>query len=498
MKRTKHISSNQKIRSPLAVQQQVISEFLSRSNLADQLGFGYGDKRKLYKALGYPEDRDLDFDYFYKKYDRQDIARAIIDRPCDATWRGDVAITEPGKSAADSDLNKKWKELDELLGLKKRLNKVDKLCELGRFSILLLGLDDVNKLTEFKNAVSGARKLLYVKQFSEGQVTIETWDKNPQSPRYGMPVLYSITSAGIDYTETSQDLLIHHSRVMHYVTGNLTSEVYGVSKLKPVINRLIDLEKLLGGDAEMFWRGARPGYTASAKDDYELSQEENAALQDELDKYEHDLRRFIVSKGIDIEALEQQIADPTGHIDVQLQAISAQTGIPKRVLIGSERGELASSQDQDQWKELVKTRQEEHAETTIVRPFVDKLMEYKILPLVKAYNIVWDDVFAPSEKDKTNVGKTRAEALSAYANSAMASTILPPEIALKLFLGLNEEQVQEAIKAMKEQLQEERRLLEQEDTDAEELVDIRPQNGQPSNGLPKNGQSKNGTKSKLK
>lgn len=468
MKRTK---------SSLSTFQQVITDILSRSGLARRLGYSYGDKRKIYKALGYPEEKDLTFEYFFNKYDRQDIARAVIDRPCDATWKGDVAITEPDKNANDSDLNKKWKELDELHSIKKRLNKVDKLCELGRYSLLLLGLDDVKDEKQFKLPVSGARKLLYLKQVAESEADVHTWETKPNNPRYGLPVLYKIRIAtaqavgsNIAQTQEYKDIFVHYTRVIHYVTGNLTSEVIGVSKLKPIINRLVDLEKILGGDAEMFWRGARPGYTATAKEDYELSDTAESDLMGQLDNFEHDLRRFLVLKGMDVQALETQISDPLNHIDAQLQAISAQTGIPKRVLIGSERGELASTQDADQWKELVKTRQEEHAEPTILRQLIDTLMKYKILPMVENYNVMWDDVFAPSEKDKADVGKIRAEALKIYTDSALASEVLVPALALKHLLGLNEEQVQEALQEMEKQQTEEDRLFNRIAQQEEELA----------------------------
>jgi hypothetical protein len=451
--------SKPKTSKNLAVKQQVISEILSRNGLSRRLGYQYGDKRKVYKALGYPEEGDLTFEYYYNKYDRQDFASAVIDRPCDATWRGDIVIKEVDTLTKESKLNKAWKSIEQTFGLKKRLNKVDKLCDLGRYSVLMLGLDDVKEIKDFQNPVAGGtRKLLYVKQVAESEADVHTWDDNPKSPRYGLPVLYRIrsgTAQTVGSTTTTieeyRDLTVHYSRIIHYVSGNLTSEVYGVSKLKKIINRLVDLEKILGGDAEMFWRGARPGYTATAKEDYELGTEEEAALMEELDKYEHDLRRFIVAKGIDIAALEQQLSDPLNHIDAQLQAISAQTGIPKRILIGSERGELASSQDRDQWKELILTRQEEHAEPTILRPFINRLMEYKILPFSDNYTIIWDDVFAPSEADKAKIGKERAGALKDYTDSPVASSMLPPAMALKHILGLNDDQVEEIMRGVDDQ-----------------------------------------------
>jgi len=134
-------------------------------------------------------------------------------------------------------------------------------------------------------------------------------------------------------------------------------------------------------------------------------------------------------------------------VDVQIQAISVETGIPKRILVGSERGELASSQDREAWLSLIKTRMEEYAEPEILRPFIDKCMETGILPKVEKYNVMWEDLFSPSEKDKVEVGKERATSLKAYADSMGASDILPAEFAYKYILGLTEEQIDEVQKA---------------------------------------------------
>lgn len=448
---------------------QVVTDVLSRQGLARRLGYSYGDKRKLYEALGYPNEIDLTFEYYYNRYDRQDIARAIIDRPVDKTWSGDLIIVEEGKKVQESILDPLWRELNKSLKVKKRLNKVDKLCQIGRFSLLLFGFDDVKKTEEFKNPVAGTRKLLYLRQIAESEVTIDTYEDDTNNPRYGQPKIYKIKIGTVQATAASgtmaasapvKEIFVHHSRILHIVANNLTNETIGEPYLKSIINRLVDIEKILGGDAEMFWRGARPGYTATEKDDYELDDTAKEALYAELDKYEHDLRRFITARGVDIKALEQQVSDPLNHLDIQLQAISGRTGIPKRILIGSERGELSSSQDQDQWLGLIKTRQEEFAEPDIFRPFVDKCMEFGILPKVKDYNVMWEDVFAPSENDKVEVGKKRASALKDYSSSVLASEILAPKLVFKHILGFNEEQVQEALEAMDVEALEEEKLLQ--------------------------------------
>lgn len=444
-------------------QLEQIGELVSRANFAQKLGWQYGGERKVYEALGYPTEKELTFQYYYDKYDRQDIASAVIDKPVEATWDGQLMLTEEDKQVDESPLNKAWLELEDKLSVKSRLVKLDKLAGIGQFGLLLFGFDDVKEPKDWKKAVTGKRNLLYLKQMSEATVAIHEWEKNSAKPNFGLPLLYKIQIGGSG-TDQSKEIIVHYSRVIHVKSNNLLSEVYGRPRLKPIVNRLEDLEKILGGDAEMFWRGARPGYHASAKEGYEMGPAETEALEDELDKYEHDLRRFISAQGVDIKEMASQVADPLNHIDGQLQAISAQTGIPKRILIGSERGELSSSQDKDQWLTLVQARMKEFAEPSIFRPFIDKCIEHGVLPKTAKYFVIWADIFAPSEKQKAEVGVERAKALKEYSTNPFASVILPPALAYKYLLGLSEEQAQEIMdEANLEAVREDTSLLEDEE-----------------------------------
>ena len=463
MVRTKHNGQDKEVTtSELAL---ALNGMLDRLSFARRLGWSYGDDRKIYEALGYPkDDTPLTFTYYWNKYDRQDIASAIIDKPVDMTWNGSLIIVEKDEVEDESNLTKAWLQLNKDIKVKQRLNKVDKLAGIGHYAILLFGLNDIKKKEHWILPAGGRNnKLIFLKQINERDAVIEKWEVKSGNPRFGQPRLYRITIRTADEKGESKDILVHHSRLLHIKEGSLISEVYGRPRLKPILNRLIDLEKLLGGDAEMFWRGARPGYTATPQKDYEMGDKERTQLETELDKYEHDLRRFITASGVDIKALEQQVADPMNHVDIQLQAISAQTGIPKRILVGSERGELSSSQDKEQWLGLINTRMLEYAEPEILRPFVDKCMVLGILPKVESYNVVWEDIFAPSEKEKVAVGKERATTLKLYSEAILANDILPPSMVGKLLLGLTAEQVQEMVEEAKEMAKEEDKLLATEE-----------------------------------
>lgn len=450
MKRTKN---KKELSAYAAVQLKKIQMFERvagvRSNLASMMGRQYKGVRNVYESLGYPEESDLTYTYYFGKYRRDPIASAIIDRPADKTWTGDIQLLEENTAPVNSKLSKEWREFNEQFKAKLLLKKLDKIACLGNYALVLFGFDDVKKVEDFKVPAIGKKKLLYLRTISEDNITITKWEENTSSPRYGKPLFYEVKSTKPGKTTKTEAMEIHHSRVLHVNTEALDSEILGRPMLEPVINRIIDIEKLLGGDAEMFWRGARPGYTALSQPDYSMGDAEMEALEAELTKYEHDLRRFITAQGVDIKALEQQVADPLNHLDAQLQAISAQTGIPKRILIGSERGELSSAQDKNEWLALIKTRQEEMSEPIILRPFINMCMEFGILTKV-TYSVFWEDVFAPSEKDKVEIGKSRAEALKIYNDSLGASDILPHNLANKYLLGFTPEQILEIEEAITE------------------------------------------------
>ncbi len=422
-----------------AAQLQTLSELVGRAALAARMGEQYGGDRDVYMALGY--STKISFEDYLGRYLRQDIAKAVIDRPVKATWQGPVEVVESNKSK-DTEFEKTWKDLDKQLGIKAKLTRLDRLTGIGRYGVLLLGLDDVaNKEGLSEPVKEGQRKLLYIKPFSEKSALISTYVTDPKDERYGKPLMYEIKVADVA-NGSAATVKVHYTRILHVVDDPLESDIIGTPRLEAVFNRLMDLEKLIGGDAEMFWRGARPGYHGKVDPEYTMTEDAKTDLTDQLDEYEHNLRRFLINEGIDIEALAPQIADPANHVDIQIQMISAVTGIPKRILTGSERGELASSEDRGAWLAYVQSRREDFAEPAIVRPFIDKLLELGVLPEpADDYDVKWLDLFSVSEKDRVDIGKGRATALREYIQNPIATEVVPPEAFMEFFLGLTTEQI---------------------------------------------------------
>ena len=449
---------------------------LSRISHFGRLGYQFEGDRNIYQALGYK--LDLDFLDYYSQYQRQDIAKAVVDTPIRTTWRGEINLLESSDDEV-TPLEKEWDGLNKQFGFRSVFARLDRLVSLNHYGILLLGLDDTKDREVFRTPVKGGkRKLLYLKPFGEESATILEWDQDTSSPRYGYPILYQVSVTTPD-GGGSQDIPVHFSRVIH-VPGEelLDNELSGAPKLEVVFNRLKDLEKLVGGSAEMFWRGARPGYQGKVDPDYQMTTDTEADLQDQIDEYEHNLRRIMVNQGVDLQALASQVADPSSHVDIQLQMISAVTGIPKRILTGSERGELASTQDRDNWFDRIQSRREEYCEPLMVRPFVNRCIEIGVLPPLKKgeedYTVEWTSLYAQSEMDMANLGKTRAETLKSYASAPTNQDIIPPDAFLRLMLNLTDEEI-ELIESQQEAMAKEEAEDMKEEEVTEEKVEENPE-----------------------
>jgi hypothetical protein len=107
-------------------------------------------------------------------------------------------------------------------------------------------------------------RLLFLRSFDESQVQVVQYEANVRNPRWGQPIMYRITlndsresHSGIGLPNAS--IRVHWSRVIHLADNLGSSEIFGVPRMRPVLNRLLDLRKLYSGSAEMYWRGAFPG-----------------------------------------------------------------------------------------------------------------------------------------------------------------------------------------------------------------------------------------------
>jgi hypothetical protein len=146
-------------------------------------------------------------------------------------------------------------------------------------------------------------------------------------------------------------------------------------------------------------------------------------MKNMMTDYSNGLQRWIALAGMTAKSLAPQVVDPTPQIKTQLEAICIQLGIPMRVFLGSERGELASSQDDDAWNDRLKLRQDTYVTPRIIVPFIDRLILIGCLPEPgeDGYTVLWPDLSSLSDTQRADIATKRTQALAQYASQGIAS-----------------------------------------------------------------------------
>jgi len=229
-------------------------------------------------------------------------------------------------------------------------------------------------------------------------------------------------------------------------------------RMQPVFNRLYDLRKLYGGSAEMYWLGALPGISIETHPtlggDVPMSSAEKTHQRDQLQNYLNGLQRYLSLRGMSAKSLSPQVVDPSPQVMTQIEAICIQLDIPKRIFMGSERGELASSQDTDTWSSRVQERQNNYLTPRVVTPLINRLIWLGVLPEPTSYSIEWGEEEKLSEEDQSRVALARTESLVKYIQGSGENLIAPMDFLTRI-LGFDEDTAETMLEARLEEIESE-------------------------------------------
>lgn len=406
----KYLGSAQFLQSPL----------VSRAILASSFGKTFGGNRDIYATLGYR--KNIIFGDMREKYDREHIAARIVDAPASATWNHPpiLEIKDEGDNKRQGkEFLEIWNKLTERLDLYSKFERADKLAGIGEYSILLIGLRASGSMESNPTKKLKGDDIMYLSPFSQENSAIQNFVDDPTSPRFSEVEFYNISSGKQIANLRSFQIKTHWSRVLHFADNLLENEVYGLPRLLRVFNLFDDLGKVVGGSAEFYWRIADRGMQAMIDPDMELDKDDEKNLSDEIDEYVHGMRRFIRTRGVELKSLGSETADPRGPFQNIISLISGATGIPQRILLGSERGQLASSQDKASWNEKIVERQRLYAGPVIVRTFVDRLISWNILPDL-SYIIKWPVITPQTDEERSIIAVRISSAAKNLANAKSA------------------------------------------------------------------------------
>lgn len=383
-------------------------------------GVTFHGRRDMYELFGW--DRYVDYRNFIAAYYRQSLAKRVIDAPVLGTW------TDPPQLMAQQEFLDAWDDIVENHNLWAHIVRLDKLAGLGRFAVMVVGFDDGQDLdTPISLGRDGIsrrkREVIYLQPYHEGAITIIEYEQDTKSPRFGKPVMYSINPGRFiveGLTSTSQASVIapslrtpfrcHYSRIIHVAENLLEDSIFGSSRLEVVYNDLSDVLKVTGSSAESFWMIANRGMQVDVDKEIDLAPEDAAQLQQEVEDYQHQLRRFIRTRGVTITPLGAEKVDPQALYMVLLSLIATATGIPQAILQGSSPRILAAKTDRASWADRLQERQSEYAEPIILRRVLDCFVNAGAVPVPENLEISWPETFKmdPLERAQTSAQMARS------------------------------------------------------------------------------------------
>lgn len=398
------------------------SDLLDRKRFADEHGLSFFNEatgtysRRLSAGLGY--NREITLQQYRARFRRGGIAKRIVTAAPKATWAGGFDLVEDQDPGVETEFEQAARELFRRLDVWSKLLRLDILSGIGHYGVLFIA--GPGNLSEPLDRVTSPDQILFLSPYAEDRAKVEKEvGLNPggevqgneiSNPRFGLPETYSISfGSGVTSSRSNSRVgKVHWSRIIHFADGALEDDVLGEPRLESVWDYLDDLVKLHGGGSEAAWKRMDPGRVlkvppeaqstdASAPNYFDVSK-----LQEELDEYDHELNRWLKLQGIEVETLESNVHTFSANVSTLVKLISGAKEIPERILTGSERGELASSQDRSNWSDRISERRTYQA-TPLVRQLVDLFVKIGALPKPSEYEVVWPQIDELNEQEKAEV-----------------------------------------------------------------------------------------------
>ena len=401
---------------------------------------------RVWRNCKYPTT--VSFDQYYKMYARNNIAARVIETFPDYSW---AAVPFPSDSrgatsrfskAAAALLTRQYKLQDGVSQpLLASMKQLDVLGGIGGESLLVFGFADGKRLN---TPVEQKRdmEISWIKILHNGQFEVEKRDEDESSPTYGDVLLYRTKdfTSTIDLNFSSQiasGKSIHASRCVHFKESSGLS--YGTSRIQKCYNQLLDITKLSGASAEVYWLGAFSGLSIETDPTAALDDDAYDRMMEKTSMYFDGLARALVFEGATSKLLYPAIVSPKDHFDLQITMISIATGIPRRFLTGAEAAKLASQQDTLNWMERVTNRREMFIGPKVVAPVIQRCIDAGVIPGPSdgTFTVAWPRVQSIALNERADAARNMTAAWNAYGSSGM-SEVMPFGVYLLYACGFSE------------------------------------------------------------
>jgi len=361
--------------------------------------------------FGYPDS--ITFEMKHAMYRRNGIARAGVSHAINKTWSDYPMLTDGEEAHKETKIEAAIRVAFKRLAFWQKLREADERSRVGDYAGLIFRFADDKLFSEPVDTVPGGLDgLVEIIPCFEGQLTVSEYDSNERSPKYGKPKSFLFNEASVDRKRANnRSFQLHPSRV---VVWSRDGTVCGDSVLEAGYNDLLTMEKIIGSGGEGFWKNAKSSPVLSMDKDMNPASlatmlgVEVTAIADKLDEviagWQKGFDQLLMLQGIDAKTLGVTLPQPAEFFAVALQSFAASINEPLKILIGSQSGERASTEDAKEWNGTIMSRRENYVKPNIER-VLDLLRSVKVLPDID-WAIGWTDLTEDTKEERVaNAGK---------------------------------------------------------------------------------------------
>lgn len=359
-------------------------------------------KHQHYRDFGWPEN--VEFKDALRMYKRNSIARAGVNKTVLKTWQDFPSLWETEK-AGDTTDEKAIAVHFRKIGVWRALAEADRRAIVGGYAGVILRLADGKSFDQPVGVVPGGTDgLVELVPLWCNQIMVAEWITDTTSPDYGKPKRFTFNEAAIGGT-AGRSFDVHPDRVLIWSSDGTVSPT---SELEPGYNDLLDMEKVKGAGGEGFWKNAKSAPILEIDKEAKLHDMAKAmgveddevadAMNEQVEDWQKGFDKLLMLQGMQAKTLGVVLPSPEHFHGIPLLSFAASLGIPAKILIGSQTGERASTEDADEWSQTCNARRESIAKPRI-KALADKLVRFKVLP-AKDWYVGWSDLTEASPGEK--------------------------------------------------------------------------------------------------
>lgn len=375
-------------------------------------------KHNFARDFGYPDD--VNFASAYAMYCRNGLARAGCRKTAEKTWRDNPEIVFGGEGAEQiDDLTRAF----ERLRFWQCVSRADLRSLVGGYSGIILRIADNGRFIDPVKTSEGLDGLVEIIPAWAGQLEVSEWDDDETSPTYGQPRMFQFNEAAVGSQKRPRSFQLHPHRV---VVWSEDGTVDARSALEPGYNALLDMEKISGAGGEGFWKNAKSAPVLEIDPKARLTDMAKAmgtdedklvdAMNDQVEDWQKGFDQLLMLQGMQAKTLGVNLPSPEHFFAVSLQFFAASMSMPLKILVGTQTGERASSEDAKDWAQTINSRRQNETLPNIMQ-LIGHLTRIGIMD-DRDWTARWSDLTeaGPAERIENAKGMTEVNRNADQAN----------------------------------------------------------------------------------